>query len=184
MFLDLIGSTRQAEALGEVRVHDFITRFFREIDSPIVSHRGEVHAYVGDAVIITWPLDEGLFDARCLDCFFAIEQRIAKSASSYEREFGIVPRFSAAVHAGPVVVSECCDSKRQIAYFGDALNVTARLQEESKLRAASFVASGDIIKRIGLPPWIEAKSCGHVRLRGREAPFEPFVVREMRANKT
>jgi hypothetical protein len=38
-----------------------------------------------------------------------------------------------------VVISECGDSHRQIAYFGDTLNVTARLQEHCKEvgRAAS-----------------------------------------------
>ena len=56
MFLDLANSTRLAEAMGELRVHDLITRFFFDIDEPILDHRGEVHAYVGDEVIVSWPL--------------------------------------------------------------------------------------------------------------------------------
>jgi hypothetical protein len=35
MFLDLAHSTRLAEAMGELRVHDLITRFFFDIDEPI-----------------------------------------------------------------------------------------------------------------------------------------------------
>jgi adenylate cyclase len=38
------------------------------------------------------------------------------------------------LHAGAVVVSECGNSKRQIAYFGDTGNVAARLQEEGKAK--------------------------------------------------
>ncbi|HEV2549795.1 MAG TPA: hypothetical protein VGU20_20945 [Stellaceae bacterium] len=53
MFLDLAGSTSLAEAIGEVRMHDLLTRFFFDIDEPIVAHGGEVHAYVGDEVIVT-----------------------------------------------------------------------------------------------------------------------------------
>ena len=49
MFLDLTGSTSLAEALGEVRMQDLLTRFFFDIDEPIVAHGGEVHAYV-----VTW----------------------------------------------------------------------------------------------------------------------------------
>jgi class 3 adenylate cyclase len=41
-----------------VRVHDLITRFFFDIDRPIADHDGEVHAYVGDEVIVTWPLSD------------------------------------------------------------------------------------------------------------------------------
>jgi hypothetical protein len=55
MFLDLTGSTSLAEALGEVRMQDLLTRFFFDIDEPIVAHGGEVHAYVGDEVIVSWP---------------------------------------------------------------------------------------------------------------------------------
>ena len=183
MFLDLVGSTMLAEKLGEVRVHDLITRFFFDIDSSIVAHRGEVHAYVGDAAIITWPLERGLRDARCPACFFAIEEKIAQSAASYEREFGIVPKFSAALHAGAVVVSECGDSKRQIAYFGDTINVAARLQEEGKARAASLVASASVLRGVALSPKFEAQSCGDVRLRGRKASIELFLVRHLATTK-
>jgi adenylate cyclase len=38
MFLDLADSTRLAEKLGELRVHDLITRFFFDIDEPINEH--------------------------------------------------------------------------------------------------------------------------------------------------
>jgi hypothetical protein len=58
MFLDIADSTALAERLGEVRVHDLITRFFSDVDQPIADYDGEVHAYVGDEVIVTWPLSE------------------------------------------------------------------------------------------------------------------------------
>jgi adenylate cyclase len=32
-------------------MRDLLTRFFFDIDEPIVAHGGEVHAYVGDEVI-------------------------------------------------------------------------------------------------------------------------------------
>ena len=67
-----------------------------------------------------------------LDCFFAVRDRIEDRGESYRYEFGSVPRFRAGLHAGPVVISECGDSRRQIAYFGDTMNVTARLQEHCK----------------------------------------------------
>jgi adenylate cyclase len=53
LFLDLIGSTTLAEQMGELKVQDLLTRFFFDIDAAIVAHGGEVHAYVGDEVIVT-----------------------------------------------------------------------------------------------------------------------------------
>src|ERR1044071_4454630 len=77
MFLDLAGSTALAEQLGEVRVHDLITRFFFDIDGPIADSGGEVHAYVGDQVIVSWPVSlQAARNARWLHCFFAAQDRI------------------------------------------------------------------------------------------------------------
>src|SRR5947209_14214549 len=77
MFLDIADSTALAEQLGEVRVHDLITRFFFDIDQPIADYDGEVHAYVGDQVIVSWPLRaEAARNARWLHCFFAAQDRI------------------------------------------------------------------------------------------------------------
>ena len=170
MFLDLAGSTAMAEALGEVRMQELLTRVFFDIDEPIVAHGGEVHAYVGDAVIVTWPLTLQGFGGqgsgrrgsggRCLDCFFAVEDRIEKSADSYRREFGSVPRFRAALHAGPVVISECGDFRRQIAYFGDTVNVTARLQEHCKEVGRTLLVSADLLRRVQPQPRPSGRGAG------------------------
>ena len=64
--------------------------------------------------------------------FFAAQDTIDELATSYTREFGMVPRFRAGAHAGLVVLSECGDTRRQIAYFGDTMNVAARLCEQCK----------------------------------------------------
>src|SRR3984893_14727359 len=79
LFLDLAGSTTLAEQMGELRVQDLLTRFFFDIDEAIVTHGGEVHAYVGDEGIVTWPV--GARSRRSsIDVFFAIEDRIAALA--------------------------------------------------------------------------------------------------------
>jgi len=176
MFLDLAGSTALAEALGEVRMQELLTRFFFDIDAPIVAHGGEVHAYVGDEVIVTWPLAAPVAAGRCLYCFFAIADRIAASAPSYQREFGSAPRFRAALHAGPVVIGECGDSRRQIAYFGDTLNVTARLQEQCKETGRALLVSGDLLRSVRPGPELRVAALGPTQLRGRAAPVEVFAV--------
>ncbi len=131
MFLDLANSTRLAEEMGELRVHDLITRFFFDIDEPINDFCGAVHAYVGDEVIVSWPVaDDPAHNARCLACFFAIERKITSLAPDYAAKFGVVPAFRAGIHAGTVVVSECGDAKRQLAYFGDTMNVAALLKRQ------------------------------------------------------
>ena len=177
MFLDIADSTALAEQLGEVRVHDLITRFFFDIDQPIADQEGEVHAYVGDEVIVTWPLSEDPErNARSLRSFFAIEERMIELAPSYAEEFGVVPRFRAGIHAGPVVVSECGATKRQIAYFGDTMNVAARLCEHCKAAAEALVASADMLRSVAVPHGLSAGRHASLMLRGRRTPVEAHAV--------
>jgi adenylate cyclase len=182
MFLDLAGSTAVAEKLGEVRMQELLTRFFFDIDEPIVAHGGEVHAYVGDQVIVTWPALAEV-SGRCLDCFFAVKDRIQEQAEAYRREFGSMPEFRAGLHAGPVVISECGDSHRQIAYFGDTMNVTARLQEHCKALGHPLLVSADLLKRVTPSRDLQVVALGPAALRGRSAAVEIFAVeRGLRAS--
>ena len=176
MFLDLAGSTSLAEAMGELRVQSLLTRFFFDIDAAIVAHGGEVHAYVGDEVIVTWPLDDRISDGRCIDCFFAIADTIAAKADSYITEFGMVPGFRAGLHAGPVVISECGNSRRQLAYFGDTVNVTARLQEYCKEAGHDLLVSADLLSHMRPNPDVLIEPLGPAQLRGRAAAIEVFAV--------
>jgi class 3 adenylate cyclase len=176
MFLDLAGSTSLAEEMGELRVQNLLTRFFYDIDDAIVAHGGEVHAYVGDEVIVTWPLDEKMSGGRCIDCFFAIADAIANKADSYRQEFGMVPGFRAGLHAGAVVISECGNSRRQLAYFGDTVNVTARLQEHCKEAGRNLLVSADLLSHMRPNPDLLVEPLGPARLRGRAAAIEVFAV--------
>jgi adenylate cyclase len=184
MFLDLSGSTSLAETLGEVRMQELLTRFFFDIDGPIVGHGGEVHAYVGDEVIVTWPLTAGVSAGRCIDCFFAVADKIAENAGSYRQKFGSVPQFRAALHTGPVVISECGDSHRQIAYFGDTLNVTARLQEHCKEVGRPLLVSADLLSRVRAGPHLHVEALGAAVLRGRLAVVEVFAIERTRGRLT
>jgi len=181
MFLDLANSTRLAEAMGELRVHDLITRFFFDIDEPISDYGGAVHAYVGDEVIVSWPVtDDPARNGRCLACFFAIRRKIASLAADYEAEFGVAPAFRAGIHAGAVVVSECGDAKRQLAYFGDTMNVAARLCEYCKTINQQLVISGDLMRLMAIPDDLSVGEGKSVEVRGRQERIQALVVEERR----
>ena len=184
MFLDLAHSTRLAELMGELRVHDLITRFFFDIDEPISDFEGRVHAYVGDEVIVSWPVsDEPARNARCVACFFAIEAKIARLAPDYETEFGVAPAFRAGLHAGTVVVSECGDAKRQLAYFGDTMNVGARLCEYCKTINRRLVVSGDLMRLIGVLDDWKVGEGELIAVRGRHERVEAHVVERRDARR-
>ena len=177
MFLDLANSTQLAEAMGELKVHDLITRFFFDIEAPITDHGAAVHAYVGDEVIVTWPLDADVArNTRCLDCCAAIDRTMAALADTYQRAFAVVPQFRAGLHCGPVIVSECGSTKRQLAFFGDTMNVTARLCEYCKQASQHLVLSADLLTRLTIPPDLVVGKAETIELRGRQEPIEVHAI--------
>jgi class 3 adenylate cyclase len=177
MFLDLAGSTTSlAEAMGELRVQIFSPASSSTSMPPSSAMAARCMLYVGDEVIVTWPLDGSMPGGRCIDCFFAIADTIAEKAGSYRQEYGMVPTFRAGLHAGSVVISECGSSRRQLAYFGDTVNVTARLQEYCKEAGRNLLVSADLLAHVQPKPEFLVEPLGRAQLRGRAAAIEVFAV--------
>ena len=177
LFVDLKGSTRLAEHLGPVQVATLIARFFFDMDEIVAEHGGEVHAYIGDELIVTWPTAEAVREAACLRCVFAMRGRVRELARSYEAEFGVVPHFRAVLHSGPVVMSEVGRARQQIGYFGDTMNVTARLEEHAKLVDRDLLISRLLAEQLALPELFAVEDLGQVELRGRIAPVSVLALR-------
>ncbi len=176
MFLDLVGSTALAERLGDVGVQTIITKFFFDITEPIIEHGGEIHRYVGDQVVVTWPLRAGRANMRAIRCCFAIADQAHDKASDYKREFDMVPAFRIGLHGGPVVISQCGDQKQEISYFGDTVNTAARIEQQCKALDCPLLISAELLNRITLPPTYQSQPKGTVKLRGRETETELFTI--------
>jgi adenylate cyclase len=171
LFLDLAGSTRMAEELGDVEAQTLIAQFFFDIAAPIAAHGGETHRYIGDEVVVTWTLDKAVQDARCLRRVMAIKDLIARRAPFYEARFGLVPKYRIGLHGGPVVASEVGDDKREIVYFGDTINTAARLQGLAKDRGVDIVISQALLDRIDMPEGLEPRPMAPATLAGKAEPM-------------
>jgi len=127
LFIDLNHSTDIAEEMGELEYSHFLQDYFYDISEPIARYFGRIYQYVGDEAVVTWPLKKGVKFSVCIRCFFAIQKQIRRYSAYYEKRYGKVPGFKAALHGGTIVVSEVGKYKSEIAYHGDALNTTARI---------------------------------------------------------
>ena len=172
LFLDLKESTALAQRLGDVGVQALIARVFFDIDAIVLEHGGETHAYIGDEVIITWPLAECVDDARCLACVFAIEDTIAERGDEYRDRFGVAPAFRAGLHGGSVVASQFGDSKQGIAYFGDTINTAARIGGSARRETFRSSSRASSLKRCG---------CRTTSVANRSAPCDYGAARRRRS---
>jgi class 3 adenylate cyclase len=178
MFVDLVGSTALALKLGDIKFHEYLSEFFYQIDKAIVRYGAEVVSYVGDAVILTFPLsDDTEKNGRILSGIRAMQFAIRQQEQSFEKDFGVVPVFRVAVHGGPVVVGECGDSRRQVTFLGDTVNMTARMETAAKTIDEPFLISSDLASKVSVPHGITLDPLGPVNFKGANEPVNLHRIR-------
>ena len=178
LFADLQRSTGIAERLGELRYHAFLNRVFVDAARPVEEYDGAIYQYVGDQMVVTWPLARGLADWNCIRCAGAINSALLDARDRYTSEFGAMPRFRFAIHCGPVVAGELGGSRREIVFSGDTLNTAARIEGVAKETGRELVVSEEILRSTPLPAGLAAESLGVHRLPGKERPLELFALRD------
>jgi adenylate cyclase len=176
LLIDMEGSTGLAERLGPLAFHRLVKRFIDDLTQPIIAARGEIHRYIGDELIATWKLEEGIADGRCVAACFAAIDQLARRAPDYRREFGAAIAVRAGLHCGPVVTGEMGSVKREIVFLGDTVNTAARIQELCRETGDRVLASADLIDRLELPSGIAKRSLGDLRLRGKGADLALYAL--------
>lgn len=172
MFVDLNSSTTIAEVLGDERYHQLLKEFFTDITNPILDNQGEIYQYVGDEVVITWTIENGSKNIRCIECFFDMKKEIERHKKKYLEKYGLLPGFKAGIHCGKVVAGEIGIIKRDITFSGDVLNTTSRIQGKCKEFNVEIIASDDLIKELRLVGKYNTHFLGSIKLRGKEKDIE------------
>lgn len=167
MFLDMYDSTPIAESIGHVRYFQLLNDCFSDMTDSILDSGGEIYQYVGDEVVITWPIGIGLNRVNYLNCFFKIKQIIISKSDYYQQEYGVVPRFKAGVHHGDVTAGELGLIKKQVMFSGDVLNTTARLRDLCKKYKTELIVSQGLIHRTSWQGLYDTEPYGETELRGK-----------------
>lgn len=182
LFLDVVGSTAFAETHGDLKAQAYLGAVFAALAEPVRRNSGSIDDYIGDMAMITWPMARGLKDARCVACVFDVMDRLEAESEAWMARFGTVPRLRAALHGGSIVTAEVGVDRHKIAYFGDAVNVTARIESLCRPLATEILVSDDLLARITrLPEGIRGRSLGAHALRGRGQPLSVSTLERVPA---
>lgn len=176
VFFDMRSSSAIAERIGDIAFHSLLNRFFTDLTEPVLAWGGIVHKYVGDEMIVTWPLDEGEDASGAYAAVIAARERLAQLNTRYREEFGVAPTFRAVLHAGPVVAGEMGEVKREIVLLGDSVNTTAKIEQTAKDLPDSIIASADALNAASLPKGIAARPLGNFALPGKSIPIDLYSI--------
>lgn len=175
MFMDLRSSTSIAEQLGEEDYFNFIRDVYKEATPGILMFKGEIYQYVGDEVVVSWPIKAGIDNGNCLNCYLQVKKLLKQKNEYFKTRYGVVPEFKAGLHYGTVMAGEVGIVKRDIAYSGDVLNTTSRIQEMCNSFKVDVLLSNDLIRKLDFGKG-QVKSMGKISLRGKTEKVELFSI--------
>lgn len=176
LFLDLNSSTELAERMERERYFNFVNDFFHDISEPVLRCSAQIYQYVGDEVVFTWRIKEGLRDANCVRLFFMIQDAIQKKAYRYKSRYNAVPGFKSGLHCGEVIAAVVGDIKKELVYNGDAINTTARIRSACSELNEDFLISGYLLSQISLPEEIISTDKGMINLKGKVEPIHLYSL--------
>ncbi|MGB5982998.1 MAG: adenylate/guanylate cyclase domain-containing protein [Nonlabens sp.] len=168
MLLDLKSSTTIAENLGNIEYHQFLKKIFSDVTNPIMDAGGEIYQYVGDEIVISWPVGKEKNHLKYAECFFSIQSFLESKKQNYLKDFGQEPVFKAGAHLGEVTAGEIGVIKRDITYSGDILNTAARIQGLCNELESKFLISDDLFRfSTGISDEYSINVLGTIPLRGK-----------------
>jgi adenylate cyclase len=176
MFLDMKSSVSKAERLGDLEYHNLLRDFFRDITECILSAHGNIHHYVGDEVVVSWPYKVNRQTEKCLEAYYQSLNKIQSLQEYYLSTYGLIPQFKAAFHCGEVIYGEIGEVKSEIVFHGDVVNTTARLERLCSTLGENILVSKTLIDTFPVNVQQNFRTVGQIKLRGKEKSMEVFGI--------
>ncbi|MEL6811027.1 MAG: adenylate/guanylate cyclase domain-containing protein [Bacteroidota bacterium] len=177
MFVDMKDSTPIAESLGHEKYFDLLRSYYFHFSDAIIHNHGQVYQYVGDEIVITWKLKNGLARNHCLQCFYDMKSALAKKEKFYADNFGVTPDFKAALHIGEVTTGEIGALKKDIFFTGDVLNTTARILGLCGEYQEDLLLSKELSEQLDLGGDFTVRTLANASLKGKKEKVEIVSVR-------
>jgi len=152
-----------------------INRFIGAVAEAVIEAGGQPNQFLGDGMLALFGLETKPGDAsqQALRAAALVSVNVERLNRQFAEDLSEAIRFGIGIHGGEVIVGEI-GYRDHIVFtaLGDAVNVTARLQEMTKTLDCEVVFSDEVRKAAGLPT--DALPSVEVPIRGR---VEPLIVR-------
>lgn len=178
MFIDLRNSTEIAEELGHVKYSSFMKDYYKLLSNCCAENKGEIYQIAGDGAFLTWKTKACKKQARPINCFYDFAICLERTKAKFLRNYGVAPSFKAGAHCGKVISTEVGNFGSEMAYHGDVLNTTSRIQSMCTKLGKEFLVSEDLYASLPLPlphGYISNKE-GFFELKGKKREILIFSL--------
>lgn len=170
MFLDVRNFTHFSEQNKPPVVVNYLNNFFEYAVEIIHSNKGIINKFLGDGFMAVFgaPISSGNDVANAVQAALAIIK--CSEEEKKNNIFGL--KLGIGLHFG-YVIAGTIGTKRRLEYtvVGDAVNVTAHIEQLNKTYNSSILISEDAFKKL---PETKAELIGSVALKHREKPMKIY----------
>jgi adenylate cyclase len=171
-FIDVVESTRMAEAHNPAEVASLLNEFFQMATNAIFQHDGHVNNFIGDEVmaIFNAPLDMKDHAVQAVKTCAAFLGELKKFNDTHpEKQF----KVRCAINTGPVVAGNV-GAAAHIKYtvLGDTVNVAARLSKTPQVN--SIVVGERTYNKV--KDSFKTRDLGEMALKGKEKPQHAYEI--------
>jgi adenylate cyclase len=173
LFCDLRGFTGLSERLDPALLTRLANEFFTAATEAILGHGGTIDKYLGDAIMAFWNAPVETPDHAVLGCRAALDilRKLDELNASRPADDGI-PRLAVGIgiNTGRCTVGNFGSSHRfDYSVIGDAVNVAARLESETRVYGTTILLGPETAARV---PDFATLPVGRIQLRGRAEALE------------
>ncbi len=175
LFADLQGFTSFSERSDPMEVSTMLNEYFQVAVPTIANeHGGEVDKLIGDAIMVTFNTrgDQPDHALKAVRAGLALQRETARIVGRHPGW----PRFRVGVNSGEAVVGLVgAEGGRSYTVIGDTVNLASRLEGQAKV--GQVVIGAETYR--ALPNGTKVEPLGGVRVKGKEAPIEAYIVVEL-----
>lgn len=91
-------------------------------------------------------------------------------------KYGIFPKFKAGLHGGRLMAAEVGFVKKELAYHGDVINTSARIQAECNKHNVDLILSEELLKDLRIEHFTASRSLGNVLLKGKRKKIGIYTL--------
>jgi adenylate cyclase len=181
MFTDVTDFTALTEHARPESVMTYTSNYFAALSEAIMSNRGTVDKFIGDAVMALWnaPAEDPDHVINACDAIIACQHASRELNERFARENWPAYRTRYGLHVGTVVVGNIGSTDRMnYTVLGASVNLAARLEALNKTYGTAVLVSENIKRRAETK--FLFRSVDQISPKGFAAKFDVFELRDRR----
>jgi len=176
-FSDLRNYSGMSEQYDKEEIFSLLNTYFQTISDIIGKHHGEILKFIGDAVLVIFPVDEDINSTMaCTAALTAAQESFEQfKHQNTERRDQTKPeiQFGIGLHFGQVIFGNVGAIDRlDFTVIGPAVNLTSRLEELTKQTGDPLLISEEFANNLK----ISSKPVGKFHLKGIQEIQQVFTV--------